>query len=159
MDGWNREDQCFSERKLLDEEELFDDEGNFIYELLEYPEDGGFTELDIINIKKNECINFYHNEKNDMYICEEVVKLFTDRKAIVVIDMPEYCMNCPCCSYSKPESMIVCKITNKNTCSTGKPDWCPLKKLPLKQDESKFDDEYENGYVNGWNSCIKKITE
>ena len=39
-----------------------------------------------------------------------------------------------------------------------KPDSCPLKLLPEKDDWDDQYDEYYTGYANGWNRCLSKIT-
>lgn len=38
-----------------------------------------------------------------------------------------------------------------------KPEWCPLKPVPEKAESEELFDEYDDGYVDGWNSCIDEI--
>lgn len=56
-------------------------------------------------------------------------------KAVLVMDMPERCADCPLRS-SKKTSYVCCYLTLKNISSTDyydkKPDWCPLRELPEK---------------------------
>lgn len=39
----------------------------------------------------------------------------------------------------------------------GKPEWCPLKPLPEKDDFDDPYDEYYTGYRDGWNRCLEEI--
>lgn len=83
-------------------------------------------------------------------------------KAILVIDMPKYCFECPVCEVWEviPSCEECCcameqkDITNRY----NKPDWCPLKPLPekMKGNDSIY---YQWGdYEDGWNHCIDCIT-
>ena len=57
-------------------------------------------------------------------------------KAVLVMDMPECCIDCPCHFVDDPN--IWCGATKRdletNDIEIYKPDWCPLKPLPEKQD-------------------------
>lgn len=75
-------------------------------------------------------------------------------KAVLVMDMPECCGQCPCydrmfeiCSYKYKD------VDNK----TIKPNWYPLKILP-EEDEKEYFLEWSRGYQGGWNDCIAAIT-
>lgn len=83
-------------------------------------------------------------------------------KAILVIDMPESCFDCPC------ESEYLCGAARKELFyeADRKPEWCPLKEMPQKYDGDK--QAYMNGepwyrwyhlteYEHGWNACIEEI--
>ena len=88
-------------------------------------------------------------------------------KAVLVMNMPDSCLDCMFC-YELDEGIeACCSITceeKDNTlykeinCEDGycqnKSNWCPLRKLPekLKYGESIF-----NGNVKGWNDCLKEI--
>ena len=86
-------------------------------------------------------------------------------KAILVIDMPESCFDCPC------ESEYLCGLARKELFyeADRKPEWCPLKEMPNKRgklfltDRSQKDTElifkaaYTNSYTDGWNACIEEI--
>ena len=67
-------------------------------------------------------------------------------KAILVIDMPTDCIKCP-----------LADGYCWNTFPTkGRADGCPLRYLPQK----KNTDFHPNiVYANGWNDCLKEITE
>ena len=85
-------------------------------------------------------------------------------KAVLVMDMPERCADCPLRS-SEKTSYVCCYLTLKNISSTDyydkKPDWCPLRELPEKKDRNSPERvEYGNfgkGYIAGFNDCIDKI--
>lgn len=77
-------------------------------------------------------------------------------KAILVIDMPKNCHDCPCYH----EGYGRCTITAKFIEEVGIVDsWCPLKPMPQKA-------EYEGDrgidivgkvWTEGWNACLKEI--
>lgn len=86
-------------------------------------------------------------------------------KAILVIDMPENCLNCPLADWAN------CRIIKK--CHTGhiRPNYCPLRHLPEKKEEvnlnailevAKDKDEVWQGIfmsymIDGYNACIDEI--
>lgn len=79
-------------------------------------------------------------------------------KAILVIDMPDECRNCPCfngldfAAYcGKEDKKIEYDIDNL---AYTKPIWCPLKALP-----EKIEYKLLKGidYSNGWNDCLDEI--
>ena len=85
-------------------------------------------------------------------------------KAVLVMDMPERCADCPLRS-SEKTSYVCCYLTLKNISSTDyydkKPDWYLLRELPEKIPD------LEHGYENveksiiriGWNACLDMILE
>jgi len=92
-------------------------------------------------------------------------------KAILLIDMPKKCYECPLCAeetiYDK--KVFICKgyeseIENLD----DKEDWCPLRPLPQKniKDRDKTPTiDYETDitladvYNRGWNDCIDYIED
>ena len=84
-------------------------------------------------------------------------------KAILVIDMPKNCDECPCEDRDYP---VCCVLNKERKCYAKRPNWCPLKPIPKR---NKYDVEkyaivdYENDitlghYLNkGWNDCIDEI--
>ena len=52
-------------------------------------------------------------------------------KAILVIDTPECCIDCPC---HFAEDIVWCGVKDQeletDDIETYKPDWCPLKPMP-----------------------------
>jgi hypothetical protein len=81
-------------------------------------------------------------------------------KAILVIDIPDSCSECPvCASYQSCAFSIReywCSTNGKDVEPYSKPDWCPLKPMPDKQRFNGIVD-YDNDYLYGWNACINKI--
>ena len=70
------------------------------------------------------------------------------QKVIFVIDDPEICDNCPLVQYCH---------NNDGKCDLSiKQSWCPLKPLPEKE-KSFENDEYLEGYSDGYNTCINHI--
>ena len=84
-------------------------------------------------------------------------------KAVVVIDMPDRCFSSKnVCKFYSPGTYggVYC-LYYKRIVEDGlkeKPDWCPLKLLPEKDDWDDPYDEYYTGYANGWNRCLSEIT-
>lgn len=82
-------------------------------------------------------------------------------KAILVIDMPTHCGECPVCACYQASAFSSreywCSTNGKDVESYSKPDWCPLKQLPKKKTGFQYADGYD--YADGWNECIDKILE
>lgn len=77
-------------------------------------------------------------------------------KAILVIDMPSSCSECPCCYI--PRCEVLEKPLKTSEIYECKPDWCPLRELPEKNTK-KYSDGYKygKGYQNGYNACIDEL--
>lgn len=73
-------------------------------------------------------------------------------KAILIIDMPGECGECPVHGYALGMGLCnaVLRACNKNK----KPDWCPLQELPEKEEK---DGRPMNRWMSGWNACIDEI--
>lgn len=91
-------------------------------------------------------------------------------KSVLVIDTPENCLDCQfcyeldegveaCCSISDDDkdTNLMKKINCEYGYGQGKPDWCPLKPLPEEDHENHYPDEWEDGYADGWNDCLREI--
>lgn len=88
-------------------------------------------------------------------------------KAVLVIDMPDNCCDCPLCfdGYGQCDLCIAPTCTNEYGESVSKeimldgskPDWCPLRELPEKESSDLESDEFDDGYVFGWNNCLDKF--
>ena len=81
-------------------------------------------------------------------------------KAILVIDMPTCCRECPiCASYAEsafsPREYWCVAYENKEVDPRVKPDWCPLRPAPEEQEEW-FDDE-KSDWERGYNNCLREI--
>lgn len=80
-------------------------------------------------------------------------------KAVIIMDMPEKCFNCPCHFADEPEYWCGVNFEKLELdCDPYRPDWCPLRPLPEKETAISYPDEYDDGYVSGWNECIRVIT-
>ena len=78
-------------------------------------------------------------------------------KAMLIIDMPKKCGDCPLYRIEAGNELCAPKITTtsiegKLVVAYKKPDWCPLKEVPEKQENLPA-----NIYRDGWNACIDKI--
>lgn len=83
-------------------------------------------------------------------------------KAILVINMPESCDECPL--FGNHYSDLCCKALNNRGINYPYPadfrqDWCPLKPLPEKYDMecTVYDRDYSGDYEHGYNACIDEI--
>ena len=79
-------------------------------------------------------------------------------KAILVIDMPKICKECPICTSYEIVSSVEehwCMIKNTNVDPYNKPNWCPLKPAPEEQD-IWYDDE-KSDWERGYNNCVREI--
>ena len=93
-------------------------------------------------------------------------------KSVLVIDTLETCIDCIFCKEyrTKNKEYAYCYVTNGDSendmkpidCIYGyrqsKPDWCPLKPLPKKDNFDDLYDGYCTGYHDGWNDCLREIT-
>lgn len=107
-------------------------------------------------------------------------------KALLVMDMPESCLDCQFC-YEYHEGIEACCTVTREPSNDGmyriikedycqdKPDWCPLKPVPERvnldgmrqeaieedcyDDTNGIDEAYLQGKEIGWNDCIDKILE
>lgn len=96
-------------------------------------------------------------------------------KAVLVMDMPECCADCPCSFFERdnPILNLICGAAQEDAYNVGKPDWCPLRELPEKRDTNHNKNHYitnhnKNHYISniwadaksvGWNACLNKILE
>ena len=80
-------------------------------------------------------------------------------KAVLVIEnMPK---NCDVCSLQRwGIDGWNCMPKNKTIEDDDKPEWCPLKPLPQKQEHKEgLCSDYILGFEDGWNDCLKEIAE
>lgn len=89
-------------------------------------------------------------------------------KGIIVVDMPETCLDCDfcreidegieaCCTLTDDEEFDNCFKMIDDYCQ-DKPDWCPIKPVPEKKE---FPECFMYGEIYGekigWNACIDEI--
>ena len=85
-------------------------------------------------------------------------------KAILVMDMPDSCLDCrfcreidegieACCEiiYDPDDSSLFRMIEYYCQC---RPTWCPLQEPPERM---KYHDGIFNGQAKGWNLCLEEI--
>lgn len=82
-------------------------------------------------------------------------------KAVLVIDMPDCCGDCPiCASYAESAHSIreywCVAYENKDVDPNSKPNWCPLKIAPKIQTGYNYIDE-EDAWIKGYNNCVREI--
>lgn len=89
-------------------------------------------------------------------------------KSILVIDTPKTCLDCKfcrelhegieaCCEISdEPDDKELCRMIEVDYCQE-KPNWCPIRDLPEKKEENKYNNSYEKGMKDGFNTCINEI--
>lgn len=76
-------------------------------------------------------------------------------KAILVMDMPKFCYQCPCFSISECRAY---KCGTKIEDDRKKPEWCPLREVPHKITSWKGKStNYQQGHRDGYNACIDEI--
>lgn len=78
-------------------------------------------------------------------------------KAIIVINTPDGCRECPLCGEDHMTYRDYCRITDQYIWALDKPDWCPLKPAPKKMEVSYGSDEQD--WENGYNSCVEQIMD
>jgi len=80
-------------------------------------------------------------------------------KSILVIDTPKNCTECPLV-VQLHDIHHVCSGNHRQMtipASKPKPDWCPLKNVPVKQEISALEPVFLRGAKNGYNTCINEI--
>lgn len=85
-------------------------------------------------------------------------------KSILVIDTPERCSMCKFMR-NTDEEYHYCRVLGfdyqvddyMRSAPKGKPDWCPLRDLQEKKEENKYNNSYEKGMKDGFNTCINEI--
>lgn len=85
-------------------------------------------------------------------------------KAVLIMDMPEDCRAC------KFNVSVSCRITHRSCAyyytEKGKPEWCPLQKLPERKEHLYVNStaeaclqERQAGINKGWNACLDRLLE
>lgn len=88
-------------------------------------------------------------------------ELSMSKKALLVMDMPDNCEECPLCDFGD-YTCGVFAILGKNYTyevpNDGVADWCPLKPMPEKKICKYFSVGRQiRTWREGWNACIDKI--
>lgn len=76
---------------------------------------------------------------------------------LVLNEMPESCGNCRFTDSGGDVCCLCNKDISEREFETKKPEWCPLRELPEKEDlrESEGADYI---WSEGWNACLDAIT-
>lgn len=78
-------------------------------------------------------------------------------KSVLVVNTPRKCIGC---QFFKSTYSLHCILASGNIEDIeSKPDWCPLKPLPEKNTTENDMTDYQCGMVDGWNACLREITE
>ena len=83
-------------------------------------------------------------------------------KAVLVIDAPETCKECPICISHEIMPSIEeysCMIKNIDVDLNSKPNWCPLKPLPKRMEGYDSIKWQWGDYEDGWNHCIDMLID
>ena len=89
-------------------------------------------------------------------------------KAILVLDMPGACKECPLHHYDECEDLFCVPTENlifpEWIEENRKPDWCPLYHLPEKKETVCFQGENwisvdKKKQNEGWNACVDELTK
>lgn len=78
-------------------------------------------------------------------------------KAVLVMDMPESCWECPCMKELYEYSICEVKTNVCDEYEHNRPDWCPLRELPERKKADTDLLTMESGIVEGWNACLDEI--
>lgn len=77
-------------------------------------------------------------------------------KGIVVVDMPERCIDCKRAGYKN--GIPYCNEKGKTLDSfCYKPEWCPIKPIPNKKSMDSGQTVINAAKGEGWNDCIEEI--
>lgn len=79
-------------------------------------------------------------------------------KAVLVIDMPDSCYECPCYDHSDYADgcMVFIRKTHDIDHGTQREKWCPLKPMPNKWYEDGST-SFAMGIARGFNKCLEEI--
>lgn len=79
-------------------------------------------------------------------------------KAILVLEMPSSCTNCPCAgnNYDYNECEPKGKRLALEDIYEKRPSWCPLKPMPSKKDKPTKSESVAC-FNSGYNACIDEI--
>lgn len=82
-------------------------------------------------------------------------------KAILVIEMPSSCIDCPFSSFILGQAQWECEANKMELSDIDldieRPDYCPLREVPQKDGSVFCNDEFDEGWVQGYNACIDEL--
>ena len=75
-------------------------------------------------------------------------------KGYIVVDIPNRCSNC----VATDTYVTLCRCARKKiTKPFSKPDWCPIKEMPEKEDPEEAWTDYGDGRIDGRNELIDEM--
>ena len=82
-------------------------------------------------------------------------------KGIIVLDdIPVICAECNFATITPNKECLRCEAKNR-IIYNAKPDWCPIKEIPVRLEELKYShsmgDYQRKGFSRGWNACLDEI--
>lgn len=83
-----------------------------------------------------------------------------EKGIIVVDDIPVICVECSFSHITQTGKHLFCGAKNK-IIYNSKPDWCPIKEIPVRLEELKcphsMNDYQWKGFSRGWNACLDEM--
>ena len=81
-------------------------------------------------------------------------------KAILVIDAPNNCSECPCFHEGECGNKYKGYVGDYLGWDSGRPSWCPLKPMPTRVGhEEGLDSVFNIGWEHGYNACLDDLGE
>lgn len=81
-------------------------------------------------------------------------------KAVLVIDMPDMCLNCDLYAFQSCYPLQR-RIDRDGLKMVDKPEWCPLKPLPRKAELENYSSGLigmvDTAWMKGYNECLEYI--
>ena len=79
-------------------------------------------------------------------------------KAMLIVNEPKCCGKCDLAIKTKSKSLVRCVPLKKlvDRYANAIQNVCPLL-VPIKEKETLLNDEFDEGYVQGYNACIDEI--
>lgn len=81
-------------------------------------------------------------------------------KSILILETPDRCSECILYSDNgrrRCHGQFMCLIEHYEELDDYKQNHCPLFSMPEKSNDAHKLDEYEDGWDDGWNSCISYL--
>lgn len=80
------------------------------------------------------------------------------KKVMLILEEPMDCTDCPLTDLSSMSGDKLCLAAGKKWIETQnegkKPEWCPLRDIPLKKNTDFCSNIV---YANGWNACVDEV--
>lgn len=80
-------------------------------------------------------------------------------KSVLVVDTPSNCEECSLRYWGIAGWSCICARHLLEGPITEREEWCPLRPLPEPKDIGYPNDDYDVGFGDGWDACLKEITK